>query len=755
MEQHGSNWQRVWIPLYAILVLTPSPGWSAEGGAESTGGAKPGALEEVLVTARRRDETLVNVPMALTYLDGAMLDRLQYHDLDEILSLSPGVVVYTGTSSEQVAIRGVVAPGSLSEPASSTFVDEVYSSGVLTVLPGFYDIQSVQVLKGPQAGLYGRNTTGGAVLITTGQPTDERFGRLDASYAQYGAKNVNGTINLPLSDTVRARATGWYNDIDGGYYQGGVIDQNLDSSDDAGGRLTIALLPNERTTLTLSGESADLDASHAGFIGVVEGLQLGPPPLAPESRRNILRDDLGDVRREADRINGKLALETDVGSFIAVVGWRKVKLRDAGSDADGTAFSASYADFLLDKASPNARIPAPLVNTSDNRDTSRIVDLRYLTTDNSSRVRAIVGASYYDETVRFYTQTKPVRDFAKILSAKNRENSFTVGTDQKTKSWAGFTEIIWTPTEPVEITADLRYTRDRKDIQQRRLATGFFYNNFNPAVNDYTLDTGETFENWSPGITLAYKPWDTLTGFAKYVRGFRAGGYNTVVNDLAYLSYDSETAESYEIGVKSLLLEQRLNVSASVFYQRINNAVIPRNDPGPLGDSLPFQNLATAETTGLEIDLTAQVTYELSLIASAGAYQNSLSENPLLGVSQRPFAPDYTASFTANYEHPLSATVTGIARLGYRHRSGGILLGPDITMDSYHLLDAQLGARFRQVEVAAFVRNALDDNYVRYNNPLTGYQFDVAKESGLEPAATRALVHNPGAVFGVRVTLFM
>ena len=237
----------------------------------------------MLVTARRREELPIDVPMAPTYLDGATLDGLQYRDIAQILSLSPGVVVYTGSSSQQLAIRGVVAPGPFSEPGNSTYVDEVYSSGCSPCCPAFTISSPCRCSRVRRPDSTAATQIRGAVLITTAQPTDERFRRLDTSYAEYGAKNVNGTANLPLSDTVRLRATAWYSDIDGGYYQGGVVDQDLDSSDEAGGRLTLAWLPNERTSLMLSGESADIDASNAGFIGVVDGAESGAPPLAPES----------------------------------------------------------------------------------------------------------------------------------------------------------------------------------------------------------------------------------------------------------------------------------------------------------------------------------------------------------------------------------------------------------------------------------------------------------------------------------------
>jgi iron complex outermembrane receptor protein len=713
-----------------------------------------GVLEEILVSARRRNESSMAVPMSLTVLDGETLDGLQYRDVDAFLGFSPGVLVYTGSDglSSQIVIRGVLTPGTLVETGNAVYVDEVYSSGLHTILPGFYDIASVQVLKGPQAGLYGRNTTGGAVVITTAQPTDELFARLDTSYAEYGDYDVSGTVNAPLSDTLRMRATGWYNDRDGGYYQSGVDGDNLDALSEAGGRLTVALLPNERMSLTLSTEYVEIDHAYGGFAGVVKGAQLAAPPVAPESRRNVLRDDLDGPDQHISRVYSRLDLDTGAGSFVAVAGWRDLKVRVGEADFDGTAYAASYADFLARGRTRPLLIRAPQVYTLDDRDQTVDAEVRFLTPDNGSPLQAIVGASYFDESARFHYRRFPVRDFALILADIGEDGSFTQGTNLDTRSWAGFTELLWTPLDTIELTADLRYTRDRKHIDYRESATGYYAPSQRPG--SYTLDTSETFDNWSPGITLAYKPKDSLTLFAKYVRGFRAGGFNTRANDPALLSYDSEKAENYELGIKALLLDGRLELGASAFYLRLNNALLPRPDPGEIEGLSPYQNAGVSETTGLEIDLTSRITEGLSLSASGGAYHNSLSEMGGLGLNRYPYVPKYTASLAANYEHPLADTIMGIARLGFRHRSGGIVPAPGrLDMDSYHLLDAQLGIRFGRAELAAFVRNALDDHYVAGNYGLILGQYEYVYATGLDIFTTRALVRDPGRVFGVRMTL--
>lgn len=701
-----------------------------------------------MVTARRREESWIDVPMALTQQEGAILDALQYRNIDEILSLSPGVLVHGGgdSVSPMIVIRGVVSPGELIEPGNAVYVDEVYASGLRTVLPRFYDIQSVQVLKGPQAGLYGRNTIGGAVLITTGQPTDERFARVSASYAQFDAKDVNGTVNIPISTSVRLRATAWYNDVDGGYYQSGIVDQNLDCSNESGGRITLAVLPNERTAFTLTGEISEIDASVFTFTdGVVDGAQLGPAALGPESRRNVLRDDIGGAELDSARIYGRFEFDMDVGSFIALTGWRESKIRLPGSDFDGTAYAASYADFLANPSSPLGT-PSPEIYTRDDRDTGLYTELRYLTPDNGDSLSAQVGVSYFDETVQLDDEIAPAGDFALILADIGSSGSFQRRVDQDGASWAGFTELIWTPMRTIEVTADLRYTRERKDLDFTQSATGYYSRPNSPTLS---FDTSETFDNWSPGITLAYKPDETLMIFGKYVQGFRPGGFNMLVNNPALLPYDSEEARNYELGLKALLFDRRLDLGASVFYLRIDNAVAPLADPGELTTFYPLQNAATAETTGLEVDMTAHVTEGLLISASAGFYDNNIAIRGEPGRGNRAYVPNYTAGLQANYEHSLAATITGIATLGFRYRNGGRVPVSEIELDSYNLLDAQLGIRVGQVELAGFVRNVLDDNYVISNYGLTFGQPRYVPY----PFTTRRILRDPGAVFGVRMTM--
>ena len=169
-----------------------------------------------------------------------------------------------------------------------------------------------------------------------------------------------------------------------------------------------------------------------------------------------------------------------------------------------------------------------------------------------------------------------------------------------------------------------------------------------------------------------------------------------------------------------------------------------------LGTFFPLQNVGVAETTGLEVDLAAQITDGLSVTASAGAYRYSLTNGGPVGLDRRPFVPDYTASLVAIMNIRLTPVITGIATLGFRHRSGGRVPGADeIDMDSYHLLDAQLGIRVGKVELAGFVRNALDDNYVIGNYGLADGQKTYVPNLN----NPRAMMHDPGAVFGARMTM--
>jgi iron complex outermembrane receptor protein len=620
---------------------------------------------------------------------------------------------------------------------------------MLSVWPAFYDIDSVQVLKGPQAGLYGRNTMGGAVLITTAQPTDAYAARLGASYAQYDARTVDGMVNAPLSEQLRLRAVGWYSDKNGGYYESGLDDDNLDAYNQQGGRLTLALLPHERLDISLTGEFDEIDASgFANAGGVVDGINLGPAPLAPESRRNVLRDDLGGLDQDQTSVYGKLNLETNVGTVIALAGWRESTWREPNTDYDGTAFAASYAEYLADPDTAlNVRAPQALVR--DDNDTLRNAEVRFLSPDTTGSFKFQAGLNYFDEDASFFDQLIPLRDFAQILTAIGQDGSFVIDARQDTSSWAGFGELIWTPMEVIELTADLRYTKEHKAFDYVQTPTGYYTGSL-PA---FVQDTSDTFTNWSPGVTLAYRPTDTHTYFVKYVRGFHAGGFNTLVNNPELFPYESEEAENYELGGKALLFQQRLELGASVFYLRIDNALIPLRDPGVL-NVYPLQNATVAETTGLEIDLALRPASGLSLTASAGVYDSDTSFEVFGGAANRAYVPRYTASLAADYQRVLTESVTGTATLGFRHRSGGRV--PSITnveMDSFNLLDTQVGVLVGNVLLAAFVQNALDDHYIISNfDPALG-QYPYIVASGLTPFAARAIVRDPGTVFGVRATV--
>ncbi len=185
-------------------------------------------------------------------------------------------------------------------------------------------------------------------------------------------------------------------------------------------------------------------------------------------------------------------------------------------DFDGSAYSASASDPLSALATP-----APQVYTLDDRDTSRQAELRFLTPDSSGLLNAVFGVTYFEETLRYRDAIMPVRDFALALATVGLDGSFEHRADLETRSWSGYGELVWTPAAIIEVTANLRYTRDRKDIDSSQTATGLYSSIV--GLPNISLDTSNTFENWSPGLTLAYKPDDALTLFAKYVRGFAPG----------------------------------------------------------------------------------------------------------------------------------------------------------------------------------------------------------------------------------------
>ena len=727
---------------------------------------------DIVVTARKRDEDNVAVPASITVISGETLNALQYRQAADFLTLSPGVSLTSGSNglNADIQIRGVGTPDSFVEPGNAVYIDDVYASGTRTFLPAFYDIQSVQVLKGPQAGLYGRNTTGGAVLITTGQPTKDFSVRAEANYGRYDRLDLNGTVNIPIAEILQLRVTGWHADTGGGYYRNTRLGVNLDASRDTGGRATLAFTPASYIKLTVTGELSDQKLS--GFEGYVEGGRLGPTTADIETRTNILRDDQSGLDARVERYQAKLEIDTGHGAVTLIGGRRYFHASEAGDDFDGTAYAPSLAAF---QASPvsflfataptvsrlNARLLTDIVTGRTEGNRSTYAEARYATPDRWRDVSVLIGGSYYDDRSTFVQPITFVRDAAAILPQVDAlplplpdlAGAFNRNFLQTTTSYSGFGELILRPTEKIEITGDIRYTHDTKSVDFTQRGTGIF----TLFINDAALKSKRTFTNWSPGIVVSYRPSDAVNVYAKYVRGFRAGGFNTLVNTAAFIPYNPEVAENWEMGLKGRTPGGVFQYGISGFYLKIANALIPVLDQGSgLGpDTFPLRNVGKSTTYGIEAEARLRPTKGLSLTASLGIFSNEVKATAAQVNDEQPYVPSVTAALVANYERPLSSTVTGLFTAGWRHREGGITAETDFRqrLDGDNLVDLDAGLRFNNhFELHGYVRNALNDHYIISSDGLTTQQA-IFNAFGGGPANARVVQRDIGAIYGVRASV--
>jgi iron complex outermembrane receptor protein len=650
--------------------------------------------EEVVVTARKRSERLFDVPAAVTAITPQQVEQLRLRDARDLLTLVPSAYLQENNAgtARDISIRGVSTPNLFAEPGVALYVDDVYSSGFISYPTKFYDLERVEVLRGPQGGLYGRNAVGGAVNVMSRRPDGELGGELTATYASFERWEVQGAANLPLGEDFAVRAVGWYSDQGEGEYFNPVTGDYLDRNRSSGGRISASYTPNADLSFLLLAET---DTGKGGGTYLFF-------PTAGESKGNVPRDTQPVNEYDAQRYVAQAELETSAGGFTLVLGRREYQL-DGIEDtdlSDQTAFG-----------SPNAAL-GQQITTRRNDSQGNFAELRWLSPEFGS-VQVLGGVTYVDD-----------KAFGGILTnLQGLSNAFTGGAlpatlaidnNQKLTSWAGFADISWAVTETIDVTASLRYTEDKKSVDFL-FTPSFLVSTFlGPSQARVTT---RSFDQFSPGLTIAWKPSDDWRVYAKVQTGFRAGGFNFNVANAANLPYEEETSINYELGAKTKFADGRGTVGLTVYFLEQDDVLVPLFDlaaPGPLGGYLA--NVGEAETFGAELEGSFRLTDELTFGANVayldGSFTAGAVNGAILDGKQLPAARKWTASLTASYRTPVGGDMYLIANGSYTFRTKGFQDAANTqTIGGNDLVNLSAGLEFGHIELTGFVQNALDDEY--------------------------------------------
>ncbi|GGD77176.1 TonB-dependent receptor [Croceicoccus mobilis] len=681
---------------------------------DSSGQLDDSGIGDIVVYGERRSlgQSAQKVPIAITAMDPALLRSANTVDVTDLGALAPNVQTPTAGTTPgfpNFAIRGIGINSSIrsADPAVNVIQDGMVVAFLAGSLQSTFDLESVEVLRGPQGVLFGRNATGGAISLRTRRPQRDFQVLADVSYGNFNTLTANASVEGALgSDAVMGklavlyrRSDGMYKNTNDGIWEPASGNPSGEPITHETGRLgkldqvtikpTVLFEIGDKHTLTLFGQyqrNNDDDTSFPRNFSPDKGAAVplqsvyGFTPTAEGYDTNI--DDGGYYRLRAGHIIAELVNEFEGGAKLTTVAaWRRVKLDNSVNFYGG---------------------PVPLFYLIDNpeRSTQRSVETRLnvpLTDDELDLTAGLFYLNYdmyLQENRRILSAAVPTETFNYIQGA----------FDQDVKALAAFVNVDWRPTDRLTISLGGRFSKDTKDFNGAPLTL---------CGGPGLTDCGQTFyrvkKSWtdfSPRAVVNYQATDGVMVYASYTQGYRSGNFNSRVNNSADFSAanftpaDPEDVEAYEVGIKSDLLDRRLRVNVAGFIQDYKD--VQQVSTLNIAGSAPIQtlvNAASAEIKGLETEIILQPVRPLRLQANFG-YTDAKFKSfnvPVPGVDdpkdlEFSRIPKYTVTFAANVSIP--AGVNDIeGRVSYDYRSGfdsDLANSPELRVDGYGLLNANL-----------------------------------------------------------------
>jgi iron complex outermembrane receptor protein len=574
-------------------------------------------LEEITVTARKREESAQEVPLAITAFNAGQLEALKVRDLMSLSVGMPNVAlddIATTRGSANFSIRGLGINSSIAsiDPTVGLFLDGVYLGNNVGVIFDMFDVESIEVLRGPQGILFGRNVTGGAILLNTRKP-GEQFdvsARIAVDGGGDGGMNsyAMGSIGGPVSDTLGLKLSAYYNNDDGWFenrFDGsdfGAIEQTMF-------RPVLVWTPNDSTELILRYEYTDISGDGPASQTHTNG--SGVPGAFVNFDRDSFDmsiDEPGFQKVKTDFVSAELNVDVAFGdgTITNIFGWRESE-SSANADIDSQPVWLFHAPSWL--------------NTDQISN-----ELRY-NGRFGERSNVTAGLYYFENEINYHER----RELLGIATGGVAPAAtFDGGGDYEVTTLGVFFALDYALSDRLTLNTGLRFTKEEKDANIKSLSANLGVSCNIVLLRDCPFDfiDNKDWESWSPKIGATYVLDDEKLLYAHWTRGVRSGGYNlrnTSFNPADVPGpFDEETVDSYEIGFKSTQDWGRLN--AAVFFNTIEDMQREINLPGPIGVIQLIRNTADATIMGLEIDSAVSLTDNLLLLASVGVIDAQYEE---------------------------------------------------------------------------------------------------------------------------------
>ncbi|RVT51292.1 TonB-dependent receptor [Rubrivivax albus] len=724
------------VPAGALAQATPAT--PPDASASATDG---GQIQRVEVTARRRLESQLEVPASVTAINGARLTATGSTRVEDMISLVPNANMTENPSGTDtyISIRGMRQADRSAEPNFGMYRNGFFAGGHRVNLGTQVDVERVEVVRGPQGGLYGRNAVGGAVNIIyrMPKPGEDLNGYGTLAFENTGTR-AEAAVSVPLGESTAFRATAWSVNQRKGDYYNVTLGEEMDRAKDHGLRLSaVSYLSSALSaTVTFEVNGADTPGLRAyapdGIVanpGLPGSLQVVSPV---ETRRTVQRDTSSRNQIDQQYLAGRLGLELESGTLSLLTSARNYKLR-AVQDQDQTALPLTAGPLVLQQV---------LSRSEDIR--QHYVELLW-ESDAAKTFSWRAGISHFSEdygvsqgvATRLDTALIPFLGVPDVGVISGTANLPTKGSKYDVSSWSAFIDARYAFNSSVAGTLTVRRTEDTQrlhwvqgiDPSSHPIGQALFAG----VVPTLNLDSKNKFTFTAPAAGLEFKLGRDATAYVQYGTGFRPGGYNTTVSNPAFIPYDQESARNIEAGYKQSLLNGRAAVNVSVFRMDQKDLVVQQDDPNDNTFGFTYlANVGKARTTGFELELLAAVAkswnlgftvghlnayYTQGLINAGTPAEVDVSGRDLQGV--RP----WTINLRADYKGSLAGWETTAGASVRREIGGYIGDQSDIPLAGATRVDLYAGLKpWPQTQISLFVRNATNEQIetFRFANGASG-----------------------------------
>jgi iron complex outermembrane recepter protein len=582
---------RLLLTTATVAILAWNGAAYAQDGAATAAAADSAAdTGDIVVTAQRREQSLQDTPVAVSAFNTAMLQARGVNDVINIAASTPGLYISQGTASPstlQIAMRGALEQNGgtiTSESPVAIYIDDVYQSRLSAANYDLADIERVEVLRGPQGTLYGRNSMTGAIKLITRQPDGRTWLNTDVSYARFQEVRIKASGGAPLSDAIAIAASAFYDKRAKGWQYNETTGQDVSKFSRYGAQLALGLTDIDGLEAVLTGRYIKSKTDGQHFLPINENFGITTNPFDPAVPFYHTRTPAA-ANGDNESYTVSLNLGYDIGDakIRSITAYQHLKERWALDFAGGTYKFLNPLTFTTDLGTTAG---TGFYRDSPGRQRQITQEFQLLGKALDDKLNYIFGLFYFNEKAFQSTAGDIYLGFPSVPS----------DIDTRSKSLAGYGQIDYEFVPSLTASVGLRYTHDKKSF------LGHTPNAFGTL---FTLDYGIKASVWTPKFNLQWKPSDHSMVYGTVSKGYRAAGFNSLnTGDPANygVPYDPETAWSYEIGAKFDAFDRVLQMNIAAYYSTLTD--LQTLAYGAVPGSFLFENAAKAEVKGVEIEST-------------------------------------------------------------------------------------------------------------------------------------------------------